>query len=301
MNAREVAQALNIPGKRCHYWLQVLDELGVLENGPDGYAPSPLAREAILDLYSKESWQHLALDERERSNGVHNLPLLIAEPGSIWAAQGLAEPKNYVEKMRADPARAREFTRTLFQVHQDLANQIAEQVDLTGVERMMDFGGGSGVVSMALLRKYPTLTSTVVDIENVCVAGREIAREQGLSDRISYHPAEFADGEFPVGFDLVLQCDLLVFGLDMFRKIRRSLKPDGRLIFVDHFSPTEDAAPPTRVKWTFIDSLHDQNFSSPTLDQVTAQLVQAGYYVSPNHRTFRKGLVILEACKAGAA
>ncbi len=72
----------------------------------------------------------------------------------------------------------------------------------------MDLGGGSGVVSMALLRKYPALTSTVVDIENVCVAGRQIAEEEGLSDRISYHPADFAGGEFPAGYDLVPQCDV---------------------------------------------------------------------------------------------
>ncbi len=297
MRALEVAQALNIPGKRCHYWLQALDELGILQHGASGYAPSSLAREAILEVYSQASWQHLALDERERSGGVHNLPLFISEPGSIWAAQGLAEPKDYVEKMRASPARAREFTRMLFEVHQDMANQIVERVDMTGVERMMDLGGGSGVVSMALLRKYPALTSTVVDIENVCAAGREIAEEAGLSDRISYHPADFADGESPAGYDLVLQCDVGVFGVALFQKLWPALRRGGRLILVEHFSPTENYAPPTRVEWTFLDSLRDPNFSFPTLDQVRAQLVQAGFDVSPEHHTFDNGRIILQARK----
>ena len=298
MSAREVADALNIPGKRCHYWLQVLDELGILQGNADGYAPSPLACEAILDVHSQESWQHLALDERERSGGVHNLPLLIGEPGSIWAAQGLAEPGNYVEKMRASPARAREFTRMLFEVHQDMANQIAEQLDMTGIERMMDLGGGSGVVSMALLGRYPALASTVVDIENVCIAGREIAEEEGLSDRLTYHPAEFGDGEFPAGYDLVLQCDVGVFGVALFQKLWQALKPGGWLILVEHFSPAENSAPPTRVEWTFLDSLHDPNFSFPTLDQVGAQLVQAGFDVSPDHHTFGRGWIIVQARKS---
>jgi predicted TPR repeat methyltransferase len=96
----------------------------------------------------------------------------------------------------------------LFEVHQSLANDIAELIDMTDVGLLMDLGGGSGVVSMALLHKHPTLTATVVDIENVCVAGREIAREQGLSDRITYHAVKFEHGEFPTGFELVLQCDL---------------------------------------------------------------------------------------------
>lgn len=301
MSAAEVAQDLNIPGKRCHYWLQVLDELGILQNGPAGYAPSSLAREAILDVYSQESWQHLALDERERSAGVHDFPLLIAVPGSIWAAQGLGEPKDYVEKMRASPARAREFTYMLFEVHQPMANQIAELLDMTGVERMMDLGGGSGVVSMALLRKHPALTATVVDMENVCIAGREIAEEHGLSDRLSYYPAELSHNEFPAGYDMVLQCDVGLFGVALFQKLWQALKPGGRLIFVEHFSPTENHAPLTRVEWTFVDSLRDPNFSFPTLDQVRTQLAQAGFDVSPDHQTFRNGWVILQARKEGTA
>jgi predicted TPR repeat methyltransferase len=293
--AQEIAQELKIPGKRCYYWLQLLNTMGILEYGPNGYGPSSLAREAILDTHSQESWQHLALDERERSAGVHNLSLFISEPGSIWAAQGLSEPKDYVEKMRASPARAREFTRMLFEIHQPLANQIAALLDLSDVQRMMDLGGGSGVVSMALLRKYPALTSTVVDIENVCLAGREIAAEEGLSDRISYHPVEFASDEFPTGFDMVLQCDVGAFGLPLFQKLFETLKPGGRLIFVEHYSPTDETAPVTRLDWTFLDSLRDPHFIFPTRAQVKAQLAQAGFDVAPEHQTLGSGWIIFQA------
>ena len=189
----------------------------------------------------------------------------------------------------------------LFEVHRDMASQIAERVDLAGVKRMIDLGGGSGVVSMALLRKYPALTSTVVDIENVCAAGREIAAEEGLSDRISYHPADFAGGEFPAGYDLVLQCDVGVFGVALFQKLWQALKPGGQLILVEHFSPAENDAPSTRVEWTFLDSLRDPNFSFPTLDQAKAQLAQAGFTVSSEHHTFGRGWIILQARKERAS
>jgi SAM-dependent methyltransferase len=150
---------------------------------------------------------------------------------------------------------------------------------------------------MALLRKYPALNSTVVDIENVCVAGREIAKEQGFSDRIKFHPAEFAHDEFPSGFDLVLQCDVAVYGLELLQKLHRSLKPGGQLIFVDHFSPAENLAPPTRVEWTFLDSLHDPEFRFPTLDEFKRQLAKAGFEVSHEHQTLGKGMVVLQARK----
>lgn len=297
MTGEEVVQALNIPGKRGHYWLQYLQSFGILETVQQGYITSSAVQTAILDTYSRESWQHLVIDEQEKDACVHGLPRLIGAPGSLWSIQGFDEPKNYVDRMRASPERAREFTRMLFEVHQNLANLVAELLDLTGVEHMMDLGGNSGVISMALLQKYPTLKSTIVDIENVCAAGREIVAEQGFSDRITYFPAEFEDDEFPSGFDLVLQCDVAVYGDDLLKKLNQSLKPGGQLIFIDHLSPAENLAPPTRIEWTFLDSLHDPDFRFPTIDEFKHQLVKAGFEVSHEHQTLGKGMVVLQAWK----
>lgn len=281
LSAPQIVEALRIPGKRGYYWLQLLEQIGILENGTDGYTTSDLVRQVILETYSQESWQHLALDERERSSGVHNLALYISEPDSIWGIQGLPAPKDYVEKMRNSLARAREFHWMLFEVHQSLANSVAEALDFSGAQRLMDLGGGSGVISMALVRKYPGLTATVVDIENVCVAGREIAAHEGLSDRIQYHPTEFSRDEFPSGFDVVMQCDVLVFGNDHFHKIWRALKPGGRLVFVETFSPSEDRAPLGRLEWSFLDSLDNPDFYIPTIDQLHSQLIETGFEVLP--------------------
>jgi 2-hydroxy-4-(methylsulfanyl)butanoate S-methyltransferase len=297
IQAEEIVKALNIPGKRGYYWLQYLHSFGILETTPQGYIPSSVARSEIVDTYSRQSWEHLVIDELEKDACVHGLPQLISEPGSLWTIQGLEEPKNYVDRMRASPKRAREFTRMLFEIHQNLANRVAELLDLTGIERMMDLGGGSGVVSMALLRTYPGLTSTIVDIENVCVAGREIAGEEGFSDRTTYYAAEFDHDELLSGFDLALQCDVGVYDVELLKKLHRSLKPGGRLIFVDHFSPAENFAPTTRIEWTFLDSLHDTNISFPTIDEFRSQLVLAGFDVVGEYQTLGNGLIVLQARK----
>ena len=297
LDAEGVAKALNIPGKRCHYWLQLLHSIGILETVPQGYAPSPLARSAFLDSRSRESWKHLATDERERSAGVSNLALYIGEPGSVWKAQGLTQPRDYVEKMKVNYERAREFTRMLYEVHQYLGNELAAGLDMTGVRRLMDVGGGSGVVSMALLRKHPGLTAIVVDMENVCIAGREIAEENSLSDRIAYRPADLSKDDFPGGFDMVMLCDVGVFGEELFRMLWTSLKEAGRLVIVFHFSPAEYAAPPSRLRWTFLDSLEDPNFSIPTIAQVQAKLTQAGFELLPGEHTLSDSRIVIQARK----
>jgi len=297
MGGDEVVKVMNLPGRRGYYWLQYLHAIGILETVPQGYVPSEVARKAILDTYSRESWQHLVVDEEEKDACVHGLPRLIGEPGSLWTIQGLQAPISYVDRMRASPERAREFTYMLFEVHQKLADEVARALDLSGVERMMDLGGNSGVISMALLRKYPELTSTVVDIENVCKAGREIAEEKGFSDRLSHLAAEFMEDELPSGFDLVLQCDVAVYDDELLAKLFRSLKPGGRLVLVDHFSPSENLAPVTRVEWTFLDSLHGPNFGFPTVHEFNSKLSKTGFELIGEPRAIGKGLVLLQARK----
>ena len=48
MSGEEVSRAMNIPGKRAHYWLQILTELGILETNSHEYTPSPLAHDVFF-------------------------------------------------------------------------------------------------------------------------------------------------------------------------------------------------------------------------------------------------------------
>lgn len=302
-----IAQALDIPINRCQYWLQLLSSIGLVERCPEGYGPSSTARTAILNTYGREAWAFLAGEARERFPAVHDLALHIRQAGSVWAAQGL-RPPDYFAQMSQSPERARRFTRMLYEIHLPLAEQVAESLDMSGVDRLMDLGGGSGVVSLALLRRYPHLTAVVVDIANVCAAGREIARDLGaedsVEDRITYHVADFLRDELPSGFGMVLECDAGPYSKALFRKIRAALNPGGRLVIVDQFAPTEGVAPSNWLHWAFLASLEDPNFTLLTVAEVQSRLKQAGFQLIsertlPHTEVLRwsKGWVLIEACK----
>ncbi len=295
LDAPGVAQALNIPINRCQYWLQLLHSMGLIKQVAQGYVPSSVARTAILDTYSQESWVFLAREEREQLPSVRDLALHIKEPGSTWTVQGLTPP-NYVAQMINSPERARHFTRMLYELHQPLAEKMVELLDMTGVHRLMDLGGGSGVVSLALLRRHPHLTSMVVDIENVCIAGREIAMEHSLADRITYHAADFVHDELPGGYDMVLHCDVGVYSEALFRKLWAVLNQGGRLVIVDHFAPAENAVPPARLYSAFQSSLADPDFSVTTAAEIQTQLTQAGFHLLYED-TLPGGRLVIQARK----
>lgn len=305
LDAPAVAQKLDIPVGRCRHWLQLLTHMGLLDRGVEGYAPSEAARTAVIDGCSQDTWVLLAQDARDRLPAVLDLALHIHQPGSVWAAQELVSP-DYYAQMVESPERARRFTRMLYELHLPLAEALADSLDMTGVDRLMDVGGGSGVMSMALLRLCPHMTAVVVDIANVCAAGRELAAESPVAERIRYHAADFCHDELPSGFDMILECDVGDYSEALLRKLWTSLNPGARLVIVDHFAPEPGIAPSTSPypRWAFLASLDTPDSGRPTAAEIQARLARAGFRllsegILPQKGTSRwsKDWFVIEACR----
>ena len=243
----------------------------MLENHTEGYVPSATARKAILNVQSQDTWAFQAREDRDSSLYVQDLALNIGKPMSTWQARNLT-PSDKLRQEQEDPSYVARFTRKLYEIHRSLAEQLANMLDLRGVELLLDLGGGSGVVSFALLRKKHDLTSVVVDVESVCQAGREIAFENKLEKRITYLAADFLLDDLPTGFDMVMLCDVGSFSEILFRRIYDALNPKGHLVIVDKFAPSRTSAPPSRLPAAFLDSLE---YPSQCIDLTTTAVVQA--------------------------
>ena len=271
LDSAAVGRALGIPGRRCAAWLSFLESTGVVEESGSLWRPSAPVRDAILGTYSAATWRFLAEEARERLEIAVDLPrALRAAPDAPPGTAG------YVGRMAADQDRARRFTRMLMEVHRGLAGEVAAALDLSGVRRLMDLGGGSGVVAMALVRSWPDLGVTVVDIANVCAAAREIVTEAGLAERIDFHAADFTRDPLPGGFDAVLECDVGVYSEPLFCRVRDALEPGGRFLIVDEFEPEDGTSDGARLGRRLVRTLTDANWTPKTVARTRDMLVRAG-------------------------
>ncbi|MEJ2737562.1 MAG: methyltransferase dimerization domain-containing protein [Anaerolineae bacterium] len=245
--ASGVAESLSIPLNRCHTWLQLLCRLGLLEEGVEGYVPSLLARETILNAQSQHFWAFHACEDRHASRSVRDLALTIRQPVPVWEAVNLTPPDEY-RQLREDARYAADFTRMLYEIHLPLAEELANLIDLRGVKRVLDLGG------------------------------REIASENGV-ERIAYLAADFLQDDLPSGFDLVLLCDVGSFSDLLFRKIHDALKLNGRLVVVDKFALTSTNPAPSRLSGAFLSSLDhpEPSIHFTTVEMVQARIQEAGY------------------------
>jgi ubiquinone/menaquinone biosynthesis C-methylase UbiE len=272
----ELAAELGIPGRRCDYWLLVLEDMGLLVRAGGAYAPSPAARAAILETYGRDAWAYLAEETRQREPATRDLALRLRDPRSAWAAQGLTPP-DYLACMRDDAVSAARFTRMLYEIHLPLAAELAGRLDLAGVGRMLDLAGGSGIMSLALLARHPQLEATVADFPFVCAAGRELASAHAAGARIRYHEADVMNDALPQGFDLVLECDIGLHRLDLYRKVLGCLRPGGRFVVLDQFAPEPGEAASERLRWALRAAMGDPEHAVTTAAQVRELLAAAGF------------------------
>ena len=153
---------------------------------------------------------------------------------------------SYVEHMKRNPREAEDFTQMLFHLHQPDAEALAANLDLATRHAVLDVGGGSGVMSIALAKKNPRLTACILDIAPVCrIAARNVKRA-GLSRRVHTQAGDLLQ-PLPAGYDVVLFCDIGAVTSRHLRNAYRCLPPGGMLALADRYLSDDGSRPLARL------------------------------------------------------
>jgi precorrin-6B methylase 2 len=128
------------------------------------------------------------------------------------------------------------------------AAQVVAALDLTGVRRVLDLGGGSGAYAIALVRAAPGSRAEVLDQPDVVPLAERYAAAAGVSDRVSARVGDLGSGEFGSGHDLALLSAICHMNgpaenADLVRRAARSLAPGGRLVIHDFILEPDRSAP----------------------------------------------------------
>lgn len=141
--------------------------------------------------------------------------------------------------MHADDL-ARHFTLMLAGRAKNIAPVLAQKVDLSNGNCLLDLGGGTGLYSIAFLQRFPKLKAIVLDSPAVLKVAAEFAEAYGVADRLTCHAGDMFKDPFPAGCDVILlsnvlhdwdvpECERLV------AKAAAALPAGGRLLIHDAF------------------------------------------------------------------
>lgn len=116
-------------------------------------------------------------------------------------------------------------------------NLLLEEADLSNAKTLVDVGGGIGDISAALLKKYPQLHSTILNLPGAVELVNENATEKGVGDRLKGAPVDIYRDAYPQA-DAVMFCRILYSANEqltgmMCKKAYDALPVGGKVLILD--------------------------------------------------------------------
>jgi SAM-dependent methyltransferase len=118
------------------------------------------------------------------------------------------------------------------------ASEIVRMLDLDGVARVLDVGGGSGAYSIAFARAGLGISAVVFDLPNVIPLTKMYIAQEGLAAEVTTAVGDYLSAPLGDGFDLVFMSAVIHSNaVDdnrlLFRKAAQALNPRGQLVVQD--------------------------------------------------------------------
>lgn len=181
--------------------------------------------------------------------------------------------------------------------------EIAEKLDFLGFERLLDAGGGSGGVSIAICNKYPQIKATVADLPKVARLAERFIAEAGMSGRIGVTATDLClnppGGKYDVAILRAVIQTLSKEQAQMSLKcISQSMVPGGRIFIFGSVLENSCLAPLSSLVFGLVFlNVYDQG-KAYTENEYREMLTIAGFTdIAVEHDALIDGMGIISAIK----
>ncbi|UCD62859.1 MAG: methyltransferase [Candidatus Zixiibacteriota bacterium] len=270
LTAAAIGRKTGIRSWRLAPYLSALVSLGLLKREGKLYKNSALAEKYYVRDRSIH-WTRIYSKECQREYQAFSVLEQMLITGRDFESILGIKREGYVELMKKDPRWAHDFTHMLYYDHLPVARALAKALDLTEHHRVLDVGGGSGVVSIALVRRYKHIKACVLDIEAVIKVTKKLIRRERLARRIDTCVGDMTKN-IPSGYDVILFCDA-ESPLDVLGMTHDSLPPDGMVAIAEDFSTEDLTEPFYRLMW----QLRSKRMWLPTVGRAKERLRASGF------------------------
>jgi predicted O-methyltransferase YrrM len=140
-----------------------------------------------------------------------------------------------------NPEWGREFDTAMTEMTRETAIAVATAYGFDGLRRIVDVGGGRGILLATLLTEHPEMRGVLVDLPHVVADAHGALKQAGLHDRCEVVAGDFFDA-VPEGGDAYVLSWILHDWDDerattILANCRRAMRDDSRLLLVEVILP----------------------------------------------------------------
>lgn len=240
VSAEALAERLDLNAGSTGYFLELLWSLGLLER--DERQPAHYRNLPLADLYLRADataycgdallFRHRVMRQTGSQlgdylrNGVPRPPAASTTTAKAWADAARLQIAQEQRAVTRDVACA-------------LVDSLAEAPRL---KRLLDLGGGPGLVAIALARHLPALEGVVFEYPPAADVARENIQSAGLGQRLKAVGGDLNQDDFGSDYDLIWCSSVLHFVHDLpatLHRLHAALRPGGVLLCCQAEVPVE--------------------------------------------------------------
>lgn len=154
--------------------------------------------------------------------------------------------------------------------------------------KVLDISAGPGAYGIEVAKRNSQAEIYAQDWKNVLELSAEHARQAGVGERYHTIPGSAFEVDLGSGYDLVLVPNFLhhfdpATNVNLLKRVRTAMKPDGQLAVVD-FVPNDDrVTPPPAAVFSFTMLANTEGGDAYTYAELEGMLREAGFRESRQH------------------
>ncbi len=237
----EIAKETGLQAQPARILVTGLAALKLITRDGDSYRNSALVE------------QLLSPDSPENMSDILGWQHYIVYPGEVDFVESLRQNRNVglsrfpgngatlYERLAHDPALEKVFQDAMSSLSRSANAMLASMVDFSGIQHLVDAGGGDGTNAIALAKTHPALKLTIFDSSSVCERATKNIHQAGLTDRVSTHAGDFFEDDFPEGADCILFSHILTIwsrehNIALLKRAHEALQDGGRVMIFNMMS-----------------------------------------------------------------
>ncbi len=243
----EVAKKLELHSDNTKFLLNGLVAMELLEKEEGLYKNTPLANKYLLRDSEWFIGDHLMVYHNGAGFEDTDLVKLVKDGpnGQAEGKEGLeayAIFGDWAELMKTQQRGGRA---------KELSNLVSALPEFGGFKKMLDLGGGPGLICLSIVNKHPELKAAIFDTAEVGKVAMESVKEYGLENRVEVLTGDYMKDSIGSDYDFILAIGTLNFVKhemdEVIRKIYNALRPNGVFMCISDGLTCEDTSPKNMV------------------------------------------------------
>ncbi len=226
LSAKDVAEILNLDLKATDRLLNALVGLDLLE------------KKDLLYTNSEESIKHLIKGSADYIGTIDHLADLWESWSSLTNTIKTGKPVIYQELTEKSDEWLDSFVNSMHWRANLEAPEIISHLNLKGVKRVLDLGGGKGAFTFHLAKQLPSATISLFDLPQITKFTEDYLSVSGVRDRVNIISGDFMKDDIGKGYDMIYLGNVISFrsiweNVALLQKCYDALNHEGQIIISD--------------------------------------------------------------------